>query len=335
MPLYFTLLIGILLFAPPCLAEWKVSGQSNIYYTDDAALFSATRRLSRSEDPTQPVINGNLAKQGNDVVFEPVAQIAKSFSLMGRQTQVGVRGQGFVFTNNTQFNHGSLGVQVTHNLTSSASLIVRYFFGPDLFLGKNEVRPLEESGENPTPLKNEEVTTNYWAAGIAQQIPGVDDGRLILYGRYGLREYDKPFTQRDTRFWTIGTHVEWSPTQKIDLALGYHYERGLADGRKQLELQDDTSYYNHFVTGELEYKITEQLGLQMAMHYEFNGWTSSISGDERKGQHENVVQGDIGVRYHVNDTLQVTTGFQGSHRKESFEAGLKNLNTWLGAKLAF
>jgi hypothetical protein len=89
------------------------------------------------------------------------------------------------------------------------------------------------------------------------------------------------------------------------------------------------------VTGELEYKITEQLGLQMAMHYEFNGWTSSISGDERKGQHENVVQGDIGVRYHVNDTLQVTTGFQGSHRKESFEAGLKNLNTWLGAKLAF
>ena len=269
------------------------------------------------------------------MVFEPVATIAKSFSLMGRHTQVGVRGQGFVFTDKTRFTHGSLGVQATHNLTPSASLPLRYFFGPDLFVGKNEVRPLEKSGGNPPRLKNEIFTTNYWAGGIAQHIPGLDEASLILYGRYGLREYDKPFTQRDTRFWTIGTHVEWSPTQKIDLALGYHYERGLADGRKQPELKDDISYYNHFVTGELEYEITEQLGLEMALHYEFNGWTTGISSDERKGQYENVIQGDIAARYRVNEVLQVTAGFQGSHRKESFEAGLKNLNTWLGAKLAF
>jgi hypothetical protein len=37
----------------------------------------------------------------------------------------------------------------------------------------------------------------------------------------------------------------------------------------------------------------------------------------------------------VNETLQVTAGFQGAYRKESFEEGLKNLNTWLSAKLAF
>ena len=335
MPLLLSLLMCLLFLAPPSFAEWKVSGESTVYYTDDAALFSATRRLSRSQDPTQPVIDSKLANQGDDVVFEPVAHIAKSFSLMGRPTQVGIRGQGFVFTNNTQFNHGSLAVEAIHNLTPSTSLLLRYFFGPDLFVGKNVVRPLEESGEDPPRLKNEELTTNYWAAGIAQQIPGVDDARLILYGRYGLREYDKPFRERDTRFWTIGTHVEWPLTKKIGLALGYHYERGLADGRKQPELKDDIPYYNHFVTGELEYEITEHLGLEMALHYEFNGWTTGISGDERKGQHENVVQGDIAVRYRVNKVLQVTAGFQGSHRKESFEAGLKNLNTWLGAKLAF
>ena len=167
MPLLLSLLMCLLFLAPPSFAEWKVSGESTVYYTDDAALFSATRRLSRSQDPTQPVIDSKLAKQGNDVVFEPVAQIAKSFSLMGRQTQVGVRGQGFVFTDNTQFNHGSLGVQASHNLTSSTSLILRYFFGPDLFLGKNEVRPLAESGGDPPRLKNEEVTTHYWAGGIA------------------------------------------------------------------------------------------------------------------------------------------------------------------------
>lgn len=214
MPLFLSLLIAILFLASPSFAEWKVTGQSNIYYTDDAALFSATRRLSRSQDPTQPVINGNLAKQGDDVVFEPVAQIAKSFSLMGRHTQVGVRGQGFVFTENTKFTHGSLGVQATHNLTPSTSLIMRYFFGPDLFLGKNEVRPLEESGENPTPLKKEEVTTNYWAAGIAQQIPGVDDGRLILYGRYGLREYDKPLCNETPGFGPLGRMWNGAPHKR-------------------------------------------------------------------------------------------------------------------------
>ena len=335
MPLLLSLLMCIPLLPSLSFAEWKVSGESNVYYTDDAALFSATRRLARLQDPTQPVIDSKLANQGDDVVFEPVAQIAKSFSLMGRQTRVGVRGQGFVFTNNTRFSHGSLGVQASHNLTPSTNLIFRYFFGPDLFLGKNEVRPIEESGGDPPRLKNEEVTTHYWAGGIAQQIPGVDDARVILYGRYGLREYDKPFTERDTRFWTIGTHVEWPLTEKIGMALGYHYERGLADGRKQPELKDDISYYNHFVTGELEFEFTESIGVEMALHYEFNGWTTGISEDERKGQHENVIQGDIAVRYRVNEVLQVTAGFQGSHRKESFETGLKNLNSWLGAKLAF
>ena len=335
MPLLLSFFLCILFLASPSFAEWKVSGESTFYYTDDAALFSATRRLSRNQDPTQPVIDSQLANQGDDIVFEPVAQIAKSFSLMNRHTELAIKGQGFVFTDNTQFNHGTLGVQAQHTLTPSTSLILRYFFGPDLFLGKNEVRPIEESGGNPPNLKNEEVTTQYWAGGIAQQIPGVEDARLILYGRYGLRDYDKHFTQRDTRFWTIGTHVEWQLTEKNRLALGYHYERGLADGRKQPELQDDISYYNHFVTAELETEITEQLGMEMALHYEFNGWTTGIQGDERKGQHENVVQGDIEFQYRVNENLQMTAGIQGAYRKESFEERLTNLNTWLGAKLAF
>ncbi|MCA9422544.1 MAG: hypothetical protein KC592_16100, partial [Nitrospira sp.] len=155
------------------MAEWKVSGESAVYYTDDAALFSATRRLSRLEDPTQPVIDRNLAEQGDDVVFEPVAQVTKSFSLMGRPTDLTIRGQGFLFTDNTEFNHGSLGVQAGHHLTASTSLILRYFFSPDLFLGKNEIRPLEEPGGDPPTFEDEEVTTQYWAGGIAQQIPGV------------------------------------------------------------------------------------------------------------------------------------------------------------------
>jgi len=334
-PLLLTLLICILSQASPSFAEWNVNTEGTFYYTNDAALFSATRRLSRNQDPTQPVIDSNLAKKGSDMVFEPKAQIAKSFSLMGRPTKLAVRGQGFVFADKTQFNHGSLGVQATHNLSSSTSLILRYFFGPSLFLGKNEVRPIEESGGESPLLKNEKVTTNYWAGAIAQKIPGVDDARLILFGRYGLRKYDKPFTQRDTNFWTIGTHVEWSFTDTVDMAIGYHYERGLADGRKQPELKDDISYNNHFVTGELGFEITKNIGLEMAVHYEFNGWTTDIQGDERNGQHENVIQGDIIVRYRVNQAFQMTAGYQEAFRKESFEDGLNNRNIWLGGKFVF
>ena len=98
---------------------------------------------------------------------------------------------------------------------------------------------------------------------------------------------------------------------------------------------DDISYYNHFVTGELEIEVTERLALELGLHYEYNGWTTGIDGDERKGQHENIVQGDLALRYRVAQAFQVTAGFQGAHRKESFEEGLKNLNGWLGAKMDF
>ncbi len=335
LPLFLILLICFLSQASPTFAEWNVSTENTLFYTNDAALFSATQRLSRNMDPTQPVIDSSLAKQGSDMVFEPKAQIAKSFSLMGRPSQLAVRGQGFVFADNSRFDHGSLGVQATHNLSSSTNLILRYFFGPNLFIGKNEVHPIEESGEGQPLLRNEKVTTNFWSAGIAQQIPGMEDARLILFSRYGLRNYDKPFTQRDTQFWTIGTHVEWSLTDTIDLALGYHYERGLADGRRQPELKDDISYNNHFVTGEVGLKITKNLSMEMALHYEFNGWTTDIQGDERNGQHENIIQGDIIVRYHVNQAFQMTAGYQEAFRKESFEKGLNNRSVWLGAKLVF
>ena len=81
--------------------------------------------------------------------------------------------------------------------------------------------------------------------------------------------------------------------------------------------------------------MTEQVGLEFGVHYEFNGWTTGIDGDEGKRQHENIVQGDIATRYQVTDAIQVMVGFQGAYRKESFEEGLKNLNTWLSAQMAF
>ena len=83
-PLSLTAFLGSLLGFPSAAeAEWRVAAESLLFYTDDAALFSAIRQLTRDQDPTQPVIDRELAEQGDDVVYEPDAQVSKSFSLPG------------------------------------------------------------------------------------------------------------------------------------------------------------------------------------------------------------------------------------------------------------
>ena len=237
--------IGHQLIVPnPSAAEWSVQGESHIFYTDDAALFSSSRRLARNQDPTQPVVDRALGEQGEDIVYELVAQIKKSFGSPGSQTEITVRSQGFVFADNDRFNHGTVGVQVLQELSSATKVGFRYFVGPDLLLGKNEVRTPEEGAEEE--FKDEEVTTHFWSAGLMQRVH--DEVLIILYGRYGLRRYNAAFDQRDTDFWTIGTHLEWEVFDHVEFALAYHYERGLADGRQQPLLKDDISYFNHFVS---------------------------------------------------------------------------------------
>ena len=54
---------------------WSLEGQGILFYTDDVGLFSATRRLSRDGDPTQPAIDSKLTDKGPDMVFEPMANI--------------------------------------------------------------------------------------------------------------------------------------------------------------------------------------------------------------------------------------------------------------------
>lgn len=312
-------------------AEWTVQGESYMFYTDDVALFSATRRLSRNQDPTQPAIDRELAEQGDDVAYEPVLEVAKSFGSPGRQTEIGVRGQAFVFAENGRFNHGTLGVTIMQEFSPSTKLLFRYYFAPDLFLGENEVRTGETNGEEE--LENEVFTTNYWAGGVAQEVH--DDVTAILYARYGMRRYNEPFEQRDTNLWTVGTHLEWEILDRIEFVLGYHYERGLADGRNEPELKDDLSYINHFVTMELDIELMEHFTLQSGLHYERNNWTTDIVGDPRNGQHEDIVQGDIALVYELTHSVDLTAGFQGAYRKESFEDGLQVINGWIGGRVLF
>ena len=49
-----TVLLGA---AAPAMADWSVTAGGNLFYTDDVALFSATRRLNMHGDPTQPALD--------------------------------------------------------------------------------------------------------------------------------------------------------------------------------------------------------------------------------------------------------------------------------------
>ena len=120
--------------------ELKVEGQAILFYTDDVGIFSATRRMSRDGDPTQPALDSRLTNQGSDVVFEPQLDVAKSFINRYGTTTVDVRGQGFIFTDNTRYSQGSLRVQGVHELTPETRIRLRYYYAPNQFLGDNEER---------------------------------------------------------------------------------------------------------------------------------------------------------------------------------------------------
>lgn len=60
-------------------ADWSAQTQGTMFYTDDVGIFSATRRLTRDGDPTQPALDSRLTGQGSDFVFDPQAEVTKSF----------------------------------------------------------------------------------------------------------------------------------------------------------------------------------------------------------------------------------------------------------------
>jgi hypothetical protein len=76
--------------------------------------------------------------------------------------------------------------------------------------------------------------------------------------------------------------------------------------------------------------------LSVGLHFERNDWTSGIEGDERKGGHETVWQGECTFRYRVAERVAILAGFQRSQRKQSFEEEVvHNTNFSVGATYAF
>ena len=313
--------------ACPAAAEWSASATGNLFYTDDVALFSATRRLNLHGDPTQPVLDTSLTGQGSDMVFEPDITVTKSLASQLGRTEFSFRGQAFIYAVDPRFNHGSFGVQALHHIDPATRVRLRYYATPNLLLGDNESRRTES-------IEEERVTSHIGSLRLERNLSKQWEVRLLT--RYGARIYNDEWEQRDTTFWTIGPHVLWHFMEHYALVAGYHYERGLADGRYQPQLKDDTSYINHYVMIGLEAEVTERLLVEVGLHFERNNWTSGIEGDERKGGHETVWQGEVTFRYHLADRVAILAGFQRAQRRQSFEEEVvHNTNFSIGATYAF
>jgi hypothetical protein len=308
---------------------WSLEGRGVLFYTDDVGLFSATRRLSRDGDPTQPAIDSKLTDQGSDVVFEPLLSVTRSLTNSLGRLDLNIQGQGFVFTDNPRFTHGTLRLQATQDLSSATRVQARFSYAPDQFLGDNEER---QSGRQQ--LSAEQLTSYIWSTRLIHDV--TPDLSVRLLGRYGMRRYNDAFSERNTDFWTIGPHVDWRVAPKIKLGLSYHYERGLAEGRHQPQFEDDTSYINHYVSADMDVELTERLSLLTAVHFEHNIWTSGLAGDERNGAHENIYQGEMILAYRLTESIQGFGGVQRSSRKESFESSsIKNTNVGIGLSARF
>jgi hypothetical protein len=223
------------------------------------------------------VLDSSLTGKGSDMVFEPDLNVTRSFTLSrwGR-TEISARAQAFVYTLNSRFNHGSFGIQALHELVPGTKIRVRFYSTPDLLLGDNKSKRTDSIAE-------ERVTSYIGSVRLEQRLSEAWEVRLLT--RYGARLYNDPFAQRDATFWTIGPHLVWHPAKRFIFTLGYHYEKGLADGRNQPALRDDTSYSNYYVAFGLESEITERFGLELGLHYERNNWLSSITGDGMDASH--------------------------------------------------
>ena len=113
------------LFAPhDAAADWSATAEAKVLYTDNVFELSSSRRLSLSEDPSQPAIVP-VQKPG-DVVWEPSLDVRHtSHPTHLGPTEVSLKAQGFIFTDNPLFNHGNYRIQVQQALDAETSLLLR------------------------------------------------------------------------------------------------------------------------------------------------------------------------------------------------------------------
>ncbi|MCX5723685.1 MAG: outer membrane beta-barrel protein [Nitrospirae bacterium] len=325
----FFLLFSALIFAPyEARADWSAIAETKALYTDNVFEHSSARRLSLSEDPSQPAIVS--VKKPSDIVWEPSLDVRHTSTPTNfGQTEVSFKAHGFIYTDNPLFNHGNYRMQVRQALDPETSVLLRYRYVPNLFLGPNNERRTGRRLE-----EEERVTSHIWRLQLERRL--TESFTATLVGRYGLRQFNEAFAERDTTFWTSGPQLEWAINSWLRLATAYLYERGLSDGRQEIQFKDDVSYRQHFASLGATAWMNPSLSLTVGYAYRRKMFTSEIVGDSNRGVVDTTHQGSAELRYEMNRATAVTLGFQRSQR--SSNVGTRdffNTNTSLGVQYQF
>jgi hypothetical protein len=286
-------------------AEWSLETGARLSYTDNAFEFSGARRIGVDEDPSQPA--GIETRNVTDTIWEPSAEIKRTWADRRLPTELSVKAHGFLYTETSVLNHGTYRAQVKQWVSPETSLLLRYRYTPNLLLGPNTER---RSGANS--VIDEKVTSHSWRIELERELS--QDWKTALIGRYGLRFYNDAFAERDTRFMTIGSRVSYAMSRRVGWTFSYLYERGLADGRGDTRFNDDVSYRQHFISAGPEIRLTDSVSLTLLYAYRRKIFTSDLIGDTHFNRFDNTHQGTSEMQYTLSPAASVTIGFQRSQR---------------------
>ncbi|MDP1769630.1 MAG: hypothetical protein Q8L74_12640 [Nitrospirota bacterium] len=300
-------LILLILFFPPydATAEWSAIAEQRTSYTTDAFQFSSARRLRFGEDPSQPTVVST--NKPEDVIWEPSIEVLRSSSTTLGKNELSFKAHGAIFTNNPVLDHGDYRIQDRQWFGADSSLLLRYRYVPNLFLGPNF-----ERRTGARLIQEERLTSHHWRAELERRLSDTVTASLI--GRYGLRLYNQAFAERDTQFYTIGPRFAYRGMSWITVTLSYLYERGLADGREQVEFADDVSYYLHMFSLETMVHVSTGLDLDFSYGHLRKTFTSGLAGDTHVGRFDQTHQGTAELRYHLTPAATALISFQRSQR---------------------
>jgi len=146
----------------PVHAEWSAIADQKTSYTTDAFQFASARRLRFNEDPSQPTVVS--ADKPEDVIWEPGLEVIQTTSTSRGKNELSVKAQGAIYTNNLVFNHGDYRIQDRFSLDADTSVLLRYRYVPNLFLGPNFER---RTGRGS--IQEERVTSHHWRVEVERR----------------------------------------------------------------------------------------------------------------------------------------------------------------------
>jgi hypothetical protein len=316
--------------APASAADtegWSAIAEQKVLYTDNVFQFSSARRLALAEDPSQPT-NVQTEKQ-SDVVWEPSVDVRRASSNRLGNLEISAKAHGFIFTDQSAFNHGNYRIQVRQALSPETSVLFRYRYIPDLFLGPNS-----ERRTGTRSLQDERVTSHIWRVQLERALS--DLVSVTMTARFGLRLYNEIFSERDTVFYTLGPHLDYAVRPDLTLSLGYQHERGLADGRGDTRFNDDISYRQHFVVAGGDLLLAPKLSLNLQYAFRRKDFTTDLAGDTHLGRRDTTHQGTAELRYAFSDTTGILLGYQRTQRTSNVATkDFNDTNVSLGIRHRF